>query len=49
MVIGGLVATFIIGVLCLFLGAGMLGFLLVAGSIGGGIYLGVKHPRMLKP
>lgn len=49
MVIGGLAAMFVIGILCFLFGAGFLGFLLLASSIGGGIYLGVKHPRMLKP
>lgn len=49
MAIGGLVATFLIGLLCLMFGAGFLGFLLLAGSVGGAIYIGVKHPRMLKP
>jgi len=48
MVIGGLVATFLLGILLMFLGAGFVGFLLLAGSIGGGIYLGVKHPNMLR-
>jgi hypothetical protein len=48
MVIGGLIATFLVGLLCLVFGAGFLGFLLLAGSVGSGVYLGVKHPRMLK-
>ena len=44
-----LVAVFAVGLLLFLFGAGFLGFLCVAGSVGTGIYLGVKHPRMLKP
>lgn len=49
MVIGALVATFLLGLLCLMFGAGFVGFLLVVGSPALATYLAVKHPRMLKP
>lgn len=44
-----LVAVLALGLALALLGAGFLAFLCIAGSIGTGGYLAVKHPNMLKP
>jgi hypothetical protein len=43
-----LVAVFALGLLLALFGAGFLGFLCIAGSVGGGAYLALKHPERLR-
>lgn len=44
-----LVAVFALGLLLTLFGAGFLGFLCIAGTVGYGGYLAVKDPAKLKP
>lgn len=44
-----LVAVFALGLLLVLLGAGFVGFLCLAGSVGTGAYLAIKNPNALKP
>lgn len=42
-----LLAVFTVGLLLTLFGAGFMGFLCIAGSIGTGVYFAVKHPDRL--
>jgi hypothetical protein len=44
-----LVAVFAVGLLLALFGAGFLGFLCIAGSVGYGGYTAVKNPAKLRP